>query len=44
MPNKVDQFKKQVKVARENNVISTEDLVNQAIKSLKLDQKSKEYF
>ena len=44
MPNKIDQFKKQVKVARENNVISTEDLVNQAIKSLKLDQKSKEYF
>lgn len=44
MSNKVDQFKKNVKIARESNVISTEDLVKKTIKILKLDQKDSNYF
>ncbi len=44
MTDKVEQFKERVKQARESNVLTANELVNKASKTLKLDTKNKDYF
>lgn len=44
MTDKVEQFKERVKQARESHVLTANELVNKASKTLKLDTKNKDYF
>ena len=44
MTEKIEEFKKHVKASREDYVLTAEDLVNKAAKTLNLETKNKDYF